>query len=102
MRELAVTFDGTRVGETPDTPAQVRLRFATASAAQVPGGGRSRLGVGRVPSDIGGYDPAPNGPCIQETRTYNNHLRTQTWIASAPVADSDLYRVAVAAGCRAT
>ncbi len=92
VEKLDLVFDGTKVGDQADAP----IKFAYLTEKRPPrkctkeGEIASVLGV--CPSDIEGYDPPPNGPCIQETRAYNNSLRTQLWIASSPVADSDLYR----------
>ncbi len=92
LSKVELTFTGTRDGDAVDSP----LRFDFVAQRRPPrkcsrpGEVASALGV--CPSDVEGYDPPANGPCIQETRTYGNSLRRQIWVAGSPVADSDLYR----------
>ncbi len=92
VTQLNLSFAGTRVGDQPDAPLKFAFATEKRPIRKCPVEGEVASVLGVCKSDIEGYDPASNGPCIQETRAYNNSLRTQLWIASSPVADSDLYR----------
>ncbi len=88
--ELHVKLDGTRVAGQPTAP--VELAFASERRPpRTCSDGKPATLLGVCPSDADGYDPAAAGPCIQETRSATSFTRKQIWIASAPVADSDLY-----------
>ncbi len=91
LEHLDVVFAGTQVGNQPDAPIQFAFVSEPPPPRKCAKAGEVASVLGVCPSDLAKYEPATDGPCIQDTRSYFKRRR-QWWIDGAEAADSDLYR----------